>query len=132
MSDSLKMLKSLKGADSYSKNPIIDSLIKQKLKSEMKLVKDNFNHFMVKEENRPTKTNTLRKRTLSLQDLAGITPDKIKHSLNYNPTATESAREFVRERQSVSPLMDSQQLEDLNQARTNNHEFLVKRSHPPI
>lgn len=41
--EKLKIFKKLKGADAYSKNPIIDSLIKQKLQSEMVVIKDNFN-----------------------------------------------------------------------------------------
>jgi len=31
--DKLKVLKKIKGVDSYSKNPIIDSMIKHKLQS---------------------------------------------------------------------------------------------------
>ena len=46
--EKLKILKKLKGIDSYSKNPIIDSLIKQKLQSEMVVVKDNFNNLIQK------------------------------------------------------------------------------------
>jgi hypothetical protein len=41
--EKLKIFKKLKGGDPYSKNPIIDSLIKQKLQSEMVVIKDNFN-----------------------------------------------------------------------------------------
>ena len=70
------MAKSIKNADAYSKNPIIDSLIKQKLQSEMKSVKDNF-QIMIKqseEKIKPHHIKPLRKRTLSVQDLSLLQP----------------------------------------------------------
>lgn len=50
--EKLKIFKKIKGNDAYSKNPILDSLIKQKLQSEMVIIKDNFNILIQREDAR--------------------------------------------------------------------------------
>lgn len=49
--EKLKIFKKVKGADNYTKNPIIDSLIRQKLQSEMIVIKDQFHQIISKEQN---------------------------------------------------------------------------------
>jgi hypothetical protein len=111
--DKLKVIKSLKGADSYSRNPIIDSLIRQKLSAEMRSVKDNFQQLIKQAEDkkRPqSQVRNIRKRTHSVQELAMLTPDRIRDSLAYNPSATISTANFVAQRQRSSPFLDKNQI----------------------
>jgi hypothetical protein len=95
--------------DNYSKNPIIDSLIKQKLQSEMVIVKDNFTQLLRKEDNRQREPQSIdkniRKRRLSTHNLAIITPDKIRQSINFNPAIDKEVASFVVERQRTSPFL---------------------------
>lgn len=99
--------------DSYSKNPIIDSLIRQKLRSEMKVVKDSFNQLIRREESKPKDIKNIRaikKRTFSVQDLAGIDSDRIKQSINYHPAIDKDALAFVTQRQYSSPFHEPSQI----------------------
>jgi hypothetical protein len=106
-SDRLKIAKSIRNVDNYSKNPIIDSLIKQKLQSEMKIVKENFSGMIRKEEAKrevsKSGVRSIRKRTMSVQDLVGLSPERIRASLGYNPTVAQETLNFLTQRQHSSP-----------------------------
>lgn len=109
-SEKAKIVKNIKGIDHYSKNPIIDSLIKQKLQAEMKSVKNNFQQLLKQEEHK-RKDNNLNKptpkRTMSLQELTSLTPGKIKQSLTFHPAVSQETLAFVTQRQNLSPFYES-------------------------
>lgn len=54
----------------------------------MKSVKDNFHNFIKQSDDKVKihHVKPLKKRTFSMQDLSQIHPQRIKNSLQYNPT----------------------------------------------
>ena len=121
--EKLKIFKKLKGSEAYSHNPIIDSLIRQKLSSEMAVVKDSFNSIVKQEDTRQREAqsqerNSLRKRRLT-QSISGLSIDKVKDSLGFTPVSRELIS-FVTERQNTSPFLSEQQAAAVGHARSNS------------
>ena len=80
----------------------------------MKVVKDNFQQFIKKEEKKDSGRSSVkqfRKRTLSVQDLGQLSSERIRESLTYNPTVGhQDSLNFLTQRQQTSPFFEEKQI----------------------
>lgn len=66
------------------------------------------------------------KRRLSTQNLATLTTERIKESINFNHQRDREVLQFVINRQKASPFLEKAEIEGINTARTNYESITVK------